>query len=1024
MTNRKSSIELLKIIAIFMIVLSHVSQTVGTGVFLNLSVASTNIRDFVLTVFMYMGSVGSAMFFVCSAWFMLDDDNVKANKIWHMIIDCWIVSVLFLLFYLLRGEELSSAQIFRSLLPTLNNNNWYIPSYLIIYAFHPVLNKWINSINKKTHQITITIFLCLYLVVFCIARTLLNSSLIFDFVLIYFIVAYCKKYLNINRRKSIIASIVSFVLLVVLLVITNIIATNNQSFSMFTWMNTHNVVSIVFAISVFYVFNSVDFENKYINSISSLTLLIYITHENIIFRSLSFVRIMDIVIGKLGYDLLVIWELGVAFGLLCLFGVISFCYLKLMSKLVNKISSFVGRKIQGTIDSINNRIVDSIDKQTIKNSFNKNKKLLLIFTIIWVVVVSITLNRYSITYGKESDGNSRGYDTIELYEGTEVIEKVEVYDSTECVSIKFGTYARKNKGNVFVKIVGEDSGIVYADDNVVASNIQDNAFVTISLNERVSATKDRRIIITLTSDSKPGQGIGVYYWDDIYFEDSDFIVNKEKSYGDMTLRFLFPNDELKSFCYRLIAFSIIGYSLLILLIILEPKYEVLFACIVMVFGLVFMVAITPQSPPDEGTHYESSYQTSNILMFKQYDEMDTKMMNYSHFGGHFNTSVAYQRIIERWNDPLELKGEYEKPVYDIKNGYTLYYVPQAIGIVIARLLNLNMLKLWYLGRFTNLLFYTICIYIAVKKAPIHKMLIGIIASTPMFIQQAASFSYDTFINGLSFIILSFLLKWMFTEERISKKEYFFVFVVEYLLAPAKIVYGLFILLYWFIPTNRFYSKKHKVISILLLCGPTIYMVADNLYWRLFVPIYNKISESLTVCAETSLDSKYYDYAGRPKYWTIRYCISHLDEAFMIFYNTIRSNIKRWYYDTIGHVLSGQSLVLPLTIAHLTTVMLAVASLREEEYVESVKFKITSVLISIISAFFSLGIMLIGWTLLMDTTIQGIQGRYFCPLLAYVLIIFNNKKISIPKKYDKYVVYALIVLTFEVFAYVVSFTFVN
>ena len=57
-------------------------------------------------------------------------------------------------------------------------------------------------------------------------------------------------------------------------------------------------------------------------------------------------------------------------------------------------------------------------------------------------------------------------------------------------------------------------------------------------------------------------------------------------------------------------------------------------------------------------------------------------------------------------------------------------------------------------------------------------------------------------------------------------------------------------------------------------------------------------------------------------------------------------------------------------------------------------------------------------------IQGIQGRYFCPLLPYVFILPNNKKIKLPKWIDDYAIFAYIVIVFEVVVYVLSYTFVN
>ena len=69
-------------------------------------------------------------------------------------------------------------------------------------------------------------------------------------------------------------------------------------------------------------------------------------------------------------------------------------------------------------------------------------------------------------------------------------------------------------------------------------------------------------------------------------------------------------------------------------------------------------------------------------------------------------------------------------------------------------------------------------------------------------------------------------------------------------------------------------------------------------------------------------------------------------------------------------------------------------------------------------------MLVGWTNTDSQMIEGIQGRYFSPLLPYFFAIFNNSKISLPKKFDKYLIFAQILLMFEVIVYILSYTFVN
>ena len=98
---RNSSIELLKIVAIFLIAISHVSQTlidknayVPWDDYLIPTTATTDISNLIVLIFHYFGPFGNSIFFICSAWFLIDNDKVSGRKILKMILDVWAISVI------------------------------------------------------------------------------------------------------------------------------------------------------------------------------------------------------------------------------------------------------------------------------------------------------------------------------------------------------------------------------------------------------------------------------------------------------------------------------------------------------------------------------------------------------------------------------------------------------------------------------------------------------------------------------------------------------------------------------------------------------------------------------------------------------------------------------------------------------------------------------------------------------------------------------------------------------------------
>ena len=170
-SRRNSSIELLKIVGIILIVISHVVQTLHSNndyviendYILDISTATTNIQQLILTILRYSGSLGNSIFFICSAWFLLDNDKVDKKKILHMLMNVWVISITILIaVYIIRGGNLQIKLIIKQILPTTFENNWYITCYLLFYPLHPFLNRLIKSMEQKILLKSTLVLLFLY----------------------------------------------------------------------------------------------------------------------------------------------------------------------------------------------------------------------------------------------------------------------------------------------------------------------------------------------------------------------------------------------------------------------------------------------------------------------------------------------------------------------------------------------------------------------------------------------------------------------------------------------------------------------------------------------------------------------------------------------------------------------------------------------------------------------------------------------------------------------------------------------
>jgi len=209
--QRESGIELLKIIAMVLIVISHVTQTLNDvgneyarlDYVIDCRMATTSIISPILAWMRSFGQQGNLIFFLCSAWFLLDSKKVNYQKVLRMIADVWVINIIILLIFELGGwYSVSAKNMIKSLLPTTFGTNWYITCYLLFYLIHTKLNQIIEACTQKELLTIDIVALALYYGAGYIKGDLFFTSNLILFVVVYFTVAYLKKYLCVMRENT------------------------------------------------------------------------------------------------------------------------------------------------------------------------------------------------------------------------------------------------------------------------------------------------------------------------------------------------------------------------------------------------------------------------------------------------------------------------------------------------------------------------------------------------------------------------------------------------------------------------------------------------------------------------------------------------------------------------------------------------------------------------------------------------------------------------------------------------------
>lgn len=352
-SERNLGIERLRIIAMFLIVVGHTTSTLGgistsvvqTQYTVDLRMNTWNIQQLLCTIMAYMGNLGNAMFIVISSWFLLGDNEVKLEKVVHLIADTFVISVGSALIYMLLGFRLTGGELLRMLLPTTFGNNWFITCYLLIYAIHPMLNAAISSLTQKSLLTVCLVMAFLYCCVNFVIWGCFDFSGLIGFMVIYFMTAYVKFYMinhNTNRAWNVVFLIVGIMGFIALLVITNLLGFAIQwcSNKMLHWTTFCNPFFICIAISSFNIARTGGKvrHGQSVKKIAGVTMFIYLIHENYIVRTYIRPRLFIWIYEVFTYNYVLLWTLTVAVLLFVVSCGISLVYRRFISGGVLRIS--------------------------------------------------------------------------------------------------------------------------------------------------------------------------------------------------------------------------------------------------------------------------------------------------------------------------------------------------------------------------------------------------------------------------------------------------------------------------------------------------------------------------------------------------------------------------------------------------------------------------------------------------------------------------------------------------------------
>lgn len=290
-TVRESNFELLRILAIFLIICFHY-MIKGDWCF-----EAGTLEWFIQREFLICGEIGVIVFILITGYFMA---SPNAERKWRKVFYLYATRVFYILlirafdFFVLGNPVTLSWDFFvRIFLPGLSGPYWFVTVYLTIYIMSPYINSMIFSLPEKKMKE----FLAISLILWCVIPTAFRfvygtSEMGFNYnKLIWLIVIYCiGAYIRIyepgwagslQRSICFFAGVFVFMSLINLAVefLPRKIDWLTLKESAFWEPNT--VLMLIVSVSLFNTFRLIKIKKSlWINMVSKTSLGVYMLHDS------------------------------------------------------------------------------------------------------------------------------------------------------------------------------------------------------------------------------------------------------------------------------------------------------------------------------------------------------------------------------------------------------------------------------------------------------------------------------------------------------------------------------------------------------------------------------------------------------------------------------------------------------------------------------------------------------------------------------------------------------------------------
>lgn len=439
--------------------------------------------------------------------------------------------------------------------------------------------------------------------------------------------------------------------------------------------------------------------------------------------------------------------------------------------------------------------------------------------------------------------------------------------------------------------------------------------------------------------------------------------------------------------YRLVLLFTIFFSTVFMLLKrkwFKERMHLIFFVLALVFSISFwFVEDMMQSGWDENVHFTQSYvvacgkEVSYTKAIQELEDLPEEIWANTYeehrmLIGHFNK--AHEKIVE---------GDITRNI----SYKDILYFPYIISIKILNMMGCSFFQIYFLSKLSSMICYILIMTYAIKIAKTGKLFLVTtgIMPTRMFINS--TYNYDSLT--VAFLTLGFVL-WinevLECDKKLTLKKAIMIVLCFLMGSIVKQVYIGFVLLIFLLPNTKFKNSKQKwaIIGGFALTGVIVAMV-------MVTPMIKNYLGGVSIAGDirggnTNVTGQFAVIVEHP----IAY-------ATMLFIQ-IKDSLGEFLLGRFAYVNFSFHRRPEMSFGYITaTIMLILFMLRiedgdDKELVIEKKYKIGIVGVLMLTIILIWSAMYIAYTPVGLESINGVQARYYAPLIYPLMCVLKSKHI--------------------------------